>query len=109
MKDYKCIWLWQPWASLCCIASPDKAVPVKPYETRHWPTNYRGLLLIHAAQKWNDELETLCWGEPFKSALGSIPGYHNISRGCIVGAVELVECWQAVGTNPIGTFILRAG
>jgi hypothetical protein len=40
----KAISLWQPWASLISIGK-------KKYETRHWPTSYRGKLLICAAKK----------------------------------------------------------
>ena len=39
----KAISLWQPWASLV-------AAGVKLHETRHWPTDYRGPLAIHAAK-----------------------------------------------------------
>lgn len=37
--------LWQPWAS---------AIPLglKRIETRHWKTNHRGPLAIHAAKRW---------------------------------------------------------
>ena len=42
----KCLSLWQPWASLVVIGA-------KRFETRSWPTNYRGPLLIHAAQRWS--------------------------------------------------------
>lgn len=40
----KALSLWQPWASLI-------AVGAKRYETRSWPTKYRGPLLI-CASKW---------------------------------------------------------
>lgn len=38
----KAITIWQPWASLI-------ACGVKQYETRSWPTKYRGPIAIHAA------------------------------------------------------------
>jgi len=38
----KAITLWQPWASLLACGA-------KQYETRSWPTNYRGPIAIHAA------------------------------------------------------------
>jgi len=40
----KAISLWQPWASLVACGA-------KRFETRSWPTRYRGPLLIHAAKK----------------------------------------------------------
>jgi len=40
----KAISLWQPWASLV-------ANGLKLYETRGWPTKYRGVLAIHAAKR----------------------------------------------------------
>ncbi|HBK22881.1 MAG TPA: hypothetical protein DDZ60_10375 [Planktothrix sp. UBA10369] len=42
--EYKVITLWQPYATLI-------ATGIKHYETRSWPTNYRGTLLIHAAKR----------------------------------------------------------
>lgn len=35
--------IWQPWASLV-------AAGVKRHETRHWSTDYRGIIAIHAAK-----------------------------------------------------------
>ena len=43
----KAISLWQPWASLM-------AYRFKTIETRHWPTSYRGPLIIHAAKRKMD-------------------------------------------------------
>lgn len=40
----KTITIWQPWASL--IAEGWKTI-----ETRSWPTNYRGILAIHASSR----------------------------------------------------------
>ncbi|MBD1864167.1 MULTISPECIES: hypothetical protein [Trichocoleus] len=42
MRIVRCITLWQPWASL---------VGLKKNETRHWSTQWRGWLAIHAAQR----------------------------------------------------------
>ena len=44
----KALSLWQPHAAAI-------ALELKPYETRSWPTSYRGPLAIHAARReWND-------------------------------------------------------
>lgn len=40
----KALTIWQPYASLI-------AIKAKRYETRSWPTKYRGPLAIHAAAK----------------------------------------------------------
>lgn len=44
----KALSLWQPWASAMAIG-------LKRIETRHWRTNYRGLLAIHASKRWQRE------------------------------------------------------
>lgn len=41
----KGISLWQPWATAM-------AMGWKSNETRHWSTEYRGLIAIHAAKRW---------------------------------------------------------
>ena len=51
MPMIKAVSLWQPWASLI-------AVGAKKYETRSWPTRYRGLLAIHAAKRWTADEHT---------------------------------------------------
>lgn len=43
-RTMKALSLWQPWATLIAIRA-------KQYETRHWSTNYRGPLAIHAAKR----------------------------------------------------------
>jgi len=40
----KALTLWQPWASAIALG-------LKKYETRHWATNHRGALAIHASAK----------------------------------------------------------
>jgi activating signal cointegrator 1 len=72
--------MWQPWAHLFAIG-------YKTFETRSWSTNHRGKLLIHAAKKWDNELETLCKQEPFRSYVG----VQSLSFGAIIGSVEIVD------------------
>lgn len=43
-RTMKAISIWQPWATL--IASG-----VKAHETRHWPTEHRGQIAIHASKR----------------------------------------------------------
>lgn len=79
----KAISLWQPWASLWVAG-------IKIHETRHWPTNYRGELLVHAAK-------TLC--RDVDQHLAALLVRHfgerwakELPRGALIGCVELEEC-----------------
>lgn len=76
--------LWQPWASLWLTEW-------KVHETRHWSTNYRGPLLVHAAQRIEREfdggpLEDIC-AEAFGSAWRT-----TLPRGELLGMVRIVDC-----------------
>lgn len=84
----KAISLWQPWASLWCSEW-------KVHETRHWPTNYRGPIAVHAAKRLvsqcGPELDELCidvFGPHWRAEL---------PRGALVGVVELVSCESTTG------------
>lgn len=97
--------LWQPWASLM-------AALAKKIETRSWPTNYRGLVAIHAAKKWDDQLAEMAAGRRFREALfgpdqpekiptataagiaraSSIHLAHTLPRGCFVALGLLRHC-----------------
>lgn len=80
----KAISLWQPWASLV-------AHGLKHFETRHWSTQYRGTLAIHAAKR--PALLTEC-NPTIINALNDV-GYWKLSElpyGCIVCVVNLVDC-----------------
>lgn len=93
----KCLSLWQPWATLMAIGA-------KRIETRSWETLYRGPLAIHAAKKWNRELEDMCHTEPFRRVLmAERPNaggmFHDedalkaiLPFGAIVAVVRLVDC-----------------
>jgi len=92
----KCVSLWQPWASLLVHGK-------KRCETRSWPTNYHGPLLVHAAKKWNTELAEYAVSPPFRKALEAIGvsftateeaarGGWGLPFGAIVGCVQLDHC-----------------
>lgn len=81
----KAISLWQPWASLM-------AMGLKKVETRHWPTRYRGPLLIHAAKKFVPPDSGLIQ-DLVKIPLGDLP------RGCLLCKVELIGCHQVNADN----------
>lgn len=85
----KCISLWQPWATLWVAG-------VKVHETRHWPTAYRGGLLVHAAKHKDAECRALCDRFPLKEELAKLGyTYDTLPFGAIVGAVDLVDCVDA--------------
>lgn len=68
----RAISLWQPWAQL--IVTGDKKV-----ETRHWRTNVRGTVAIHAAKRKPDVY--------FSHLSGT-----KIPLGAIVGLAEIIDC-----------------
>lgn len=79
----KAISLWQPWALLWVAG-------IKVHETRHWPTNHRGPLLVHAAKK-------LC--RDVDAQLADILMRHfgtmwakRMPRGALIGCVEIEDC-----------------
>jgi hypothetical protein len=88
----KAISLWQPWASLWCSDA-------KVHETRHWSTNYRGWLAVHAAKRRIDDLS----GDPLDDICDVQWGHHwglELPRGAIVGMVDLIDCRQMKFTAP---------
>lgn len=90
----RAISLWQPWASAIAVGS-------KRIETRHWSTNYRGPLAIHAAKRLiKNELTyySACWNWcGALRHLGLIMGngkplWELLPFGAIVATCNLVEC-----------------
>lgn len=91
----RCISLWQPWASLCCIAHPeDQYRSVKGYETRSWPTQYRGPLLIHAAKRFTPVERDVCFEDPIREVLNRhYTQLKDIPRGAVIGRVTITGCY----------------
>lgn len=86
MKPLRAISLWQPWASLM-------ALNAKMIETRHWTTNHRGLVAIHAAKKWDVDLRYLARSSMFWEPLSQ--AYLNIDElplGAIIAVGNLHRC-----------------
>ena len=87
----KALSIWQPWASL---------IGVKLIETRSWPTNYRGQLLICAAKTKNGvavsalvqrEIQRALW--PLFHLSGSqLVTMIDLPLGQAVAVVDLVDC-----------------
>lgn len=87
----RCISLHQPWAWLV-------AQGLKRFETRSWPTNYRGPLAIHAAKRPAvlDECNLDVRAALYRS---SHRGLSTLPYGCIVCTVELVNCYAIKDTS----------
>ncbi len=80
----RAISLWQPWASLWCS-------PAKVHETRHWKTDYRGWLAVHAAKRKCERDVGRDLDQILTAEFGS--GWPtNLTLGAIIGIVEIVDC-----------------
>lgn len=82
--------LWQPWATAYVTPHPeypDRAI--KEYETRHWNTKVRGIVLVHASKKWDkltkDELNNNTSFKKYSSL------FDNVPLGKIIGFVEIED------------------
>lgn len=90
----KALTIWQPWASLI-------ARGVKQYETRSWPTKYRGPIAIHAAVKDPNKLP-LQGKEALERAVreeidaGRCPTWCFMPTGAVIATAELVNVWHIV-------------
>ena len=95
----KAITIMQPWASL--IASGDKL-----YETRSWPTKYRGPIAIHAGKRVDDafqrDITPLTTMERLVACGITPENINDLQRGAIIATADLVNVWHIVyhpGTN----------
>jgi hypothetical protein len=80
VQRFKALSLWQPYATLILLGA-------KQYETRHWKTDYRGPLAIHAAKRWTrEELDTIA-----KPAFSTALGDAKLPLGAVLGIVNLVD------------------
>src|ERR1700744_4583034 len=82
----KALSLWQPHAQAIALG-------LKPWETRDWPTRYRGPLAIHAAKRqWTD---TGPWHDDARRKLRRAmeSGFaFGMAYGAVVCVAELVDC-----------------
>lgn len=95
--------LWQPWASLCALG-------LKRFETRSWPTAYRGPLLIHAAKRpsLEGEFRSACFNLPQEDQ-ARVWQHASQHRGAIVAIGEVTDCLQMVESPPkVGQIHLEA-
>ncbi|MBI1207429.1 MAG: ASCH domain-containing protein [Azospirillum sp.] len=100
----KALSLWQPYASLW-------AVGLKRFETRHWSTNYRGPLAVHAAKNrtMKEYCEDLIYGsdgerlDPWGGLLIAgvacpdecfgVFGMASMPAGCVIAIGNLIAVW----------------
>lgn len=89
IETLKAISLWQPWASLWVSKN-------KRHDTRHWSTNHRGRLQVHAAKKFVKDVDS-----DLDDILSSEFGGHwgmELPTGAIIGMVDLVDI---ISTNTL--------
>jgi activating signal cointegrator 1 len=99
----KIITLWQPYATLI-------AMGLKDYETRHWVTNYRGPLLIHAAKRKMSYDEKQTWDNAIAIARkvgcflppNQVPFPEQLPYGAVVAIAELKDCQMMQCRNGTG-------
>src|SRR5512135_2242784 len=89
MASMKALTLTQPWATLVALG-------LKRIETRSWATSYRGLLAIHAAQRFPKEaraftVDPVCY-EAVRLASGSNPLVTGYPLGVVLATCRLVDC-----------------
>ncbi|GIO40104.1 hypothetical protein J41TS12_49650 [Paenibacillus antibioticophila] len=84
--EMKAITIKQPWATLI-------AVEEKKFETRSWPTRYRGQIAIHAGKQVD---KAACMSEKVRSVLAN-HGYgspEDLPTGAVIAVGELTACYQ---------------
>lgn len=97
----KALSIRQPFASLIIAG-------VKHYETRDWPTKYRGRLAIHAAKGWDNVDKTVAqqlaarWPE-VKEIVG-----NGVPLGLALGIVEIEAVYRSHEIAPSLTDLERA-
>jgi hypothetical protein len=96
----KAITIHQPWATLIALGE-------KEYETRSWPTKYRGPIAIHAGMKLNKEAiqEKVIYMAILEH------GHHvmrDMPQGAIVATAVLEDCIKSVETWTDG-YVLENG
>lgn len=82
----RAISLWEPYALLVALGE-------KLHETRHWSTEYRGLLAIHAAKRWTRDEQAL-W-QNFKFSNNRLRRMEaNPPLGAMLCIVRLVNVYR---------------
>lgn len=92
----KAVTVWQPWATLIAIGA-------KHYETRSWPTTYRGPLAIHASLHDMD-CEVVELNSFYRAALDQacIQSVKDLPFGKVLCIVDLTDCIPTEKMQKIG-------
>lgn len=85
----KALTIWQPWASLLAQGE-------KKYETRGWPTKYRGPIAIHAAMKDPVKIPITPGLDKYANGNEVIGSWLFLPTGAILAIGELVNVWHIV-------------
>lgn len=91
----KIISLWQPYATLMMLG-------VKRNETRHWATQHKGWLAIHAAKTQEDAKD--CFEDEFIGKVlrqAGFADYMMLPYGSVLGAVFMDGCIPTDTVNPV--------
>lgn len=86
----------QPWAWLIIHCGKD-------IENRSWSTPFRGRFLVHASKgmtraQYDDALDFAEDAAGITTA--QVPGFGELERGGIVGAVDIVGVWEPTSNCP---------
>ena len=76
MRQMRALTIRQPWASLIICGEKD-------VENRTWTIRYRGVVAIHAGQRFDRDLQP--WQRSIVARIDDFP------RGAIIGVVELMN------------------
>lgn len=90
----KAVTLWQPWATFMVLCR-EPGLAEKAFETRSWPTQYRGPLAIHASKKLDVAAYDVFRLVPWVKYVMHKHGYRaleDLPRGAVLGTVVLVGC-----------------
>jgi hypothetical protein len=98
--EFAVLTLTEPWATLVTLGE-------KAWETRGWPTAYRGLLLIHAAKSMPRYAQELCVTDPFESALAKHGIRLPIARPEDLGGAAGQSMFPFHFGSIIGAVVLR--
>ena len=89
----RAISLWQPWATAIAFGT-------KKIETRHWSTDYRGPLAIHAAKRWDRSQRDFASVELVMCRLPPRVPLGAIVAVCVLSDVRLAQD-LAITISPI--------
>lgn len=85
----KAITICQPWAGLIAVGE-------KIYETRSWPTKYRGPIAIHAGKSSPLRVPITPGLEEYANHNEKLGNWLWLPCGGIIAIGELVNCWYIV-------------